>query len=215
MILFFKLLPLYLLGNLHCAGMCGPFMMLLAKNPFKWAYFAGRSIAYACAGLLAAEAGLLLFQLLAQTHLSALLSLCFGIAILMLAFFPNPGGKWLSRQVAPLLSKLLKFSGPSSLFLFGCATLLLPCGQTLLVFSACALEANPLVGLVNGFLFALLTTPSLIFSMQALKRLRVWSPRLIQCFTLAIGALAILRGLADFGIVEHLVLSHKLHIVLY
>lgn len=215
MILFLKLLPIYLLGNLHCAGMCGPFMMLLAKNPFKWAYFLGRGFVYAFAGLLAAEVGLFLFQLLAKTHFSAILSLSFGIAILALAFVPNPGGRWFSRATTPLLSKLLKFKGPSSLFLFGCATLLLPCGQTLLVFSACALEANPLVGLINGFLFALLTTPSLIFSMQALKGLRAWAPHLIKCFTLAIGVLAILRGLADFNLIAHLVLSHRFHIVLY
>ena len=62
MSLFFTLLPVYLFGNIHCAGMCGPLMMLLAKNRYRWAYFAGRLVSYTLAGLLSAEIGMFFFS---------------------------------------------------------------------------------------------------------------------------------------------------------
>jgi len=227
MTLFFTLLPIYIFGNVHCAGMCGPLMMLLAKNRYRWAYFAGRTVSYSLAGLLSAEVGMFFFQTLSRYHLSALLSILFGAAILSLAFLtlfrmPYPGAKWLAKKTArlsTLLAKLLSIYGPYPVFLFGVCTLLLPCGQTLVVFSACALEAKPLVGLVNGFLFALLTSPSLIVSMSAFKRVRNSYHLWIGCATILVGLLAIFRGVADLNLISHLILnphaSTEFHIVLY
>lgn len=219
MSLFLSLLPLYLLGNLHCAGMCGPLMMLLAKNRYRAAYFFGRLTSYALAGMLSAEIGLLFFR----PTLGALFSLTFGliiIAIGLLSLFhlPLPGRQWLAKKTArlsTLLAALLKWHGPLPLFLFGVCTLLLPCGQTLIVFSACAIDARPLVGLANGALFALLTSPSLILSMSAFKLLKHNYHLLIGAATLVIGTLAICRGIAEFNLIPHLVLHDRLHIVLY
>ncbi len=227
MTLFFTLLPIYLFGNVHCAGMCGPLMMLLAKNRYRWAYFAGRLVSYSLAGLLSAEIGMFFFQTLAHYHLSAFLSIVFGVTIMSLAFFtlfklPFPGSKWLARKtgrLSALFTKLLGVYGPYPVFLFGVCTLLLPCGQTLVVFSACALEAKPLVGLMNGFVFALLTSPSLIVSMGAFKKVRHSYHLWIGCATLAVGFLAIFRGLADLDFITHFILnpnaSSHYHIVLY
>ncbi len=227
MTLFFTLLPVYLFGNLHCAGMCGPLMMLLAKNRYRWAYFVGRTVAYSLAGLLSAEVGLFFFHTLARYHLSALLSLCFGCAILCLAVLtflklPYPGAKWLASKtgrVSTLLSKLLGTSGPYPIFFFGVCTLLLPCGQTLIVFSACALDAHPLAGLANGFVFALLTSPSLLVSMSAFKRLRSSYHYWMGGATLVVGLLAILRGIADLNLINHYILNPNapdhFHLVLF
>lgn len=227
MTLFFSLLPIYLFGNLHCAGMCGPLVMLLAKNRYRSAYFFGRLLAYSLAGLFSAEAGMLLFQTLSQFHLSAILSLGFGFTLLILGFFTLfrlsiPGTKWVAIKmggISTLTTRFLSLQGPYPIFLFGMGTLLLPCGQTLVVFSACALEAKPLVGLINGSLFALLTTPSLFLSMTLFKRLRhsyhIW----IGSATLLVGILALLRGFADLDLVNHFILNPKAqmryHIVIY
>ncbi len=227
MSLFFTLLPVYLFGNIHCAGMCGPLMMLLAKNRYRWAYFAGRLVSYTLAGLLSAEIGMFFFQALSRWRFSAFLSIAFGCAIICLAactFFriPYPGAKWLALRTArlsPLLTKLLTLYGPYPVFLFGACTLLLPCGQTLIVFSACALNAEPLAGFANGFLFALLTSPSLVLSMSAFKRVRGSYHILIGCATLLVGFLALFRGLAELGLITHLILnpnvSPQYHIVLF
>ncbi|MCH9626750.1 MAG: hypothetical protein S4CHLAM2_03780 [Chlamydiales bacterium] len=227
MTLFFTLLPIYLFGNLHCAGMCGPLMALLAKNKYRHAYLIGRMLSYTLAGLLSAEIGMLFFHTLGRYHLSAFLSLLFGGVIIglgLLSFLrlSYPGARWLAKKTAgisALLSRLLASYGPLPVFLFGVCTLLLPCGQTLVVFSACALDARPLTGLMNGFLFALLTSPSLIVSMSAFKKLRTHYHIWMGCATLLVGALALLRGLADLEVVDHLVLnpnaSNAFHIVLY
>ncbi|MCC5831510.1 MAG: sulfite exporter TauE/SafE family protein [Chlamydiales bacterium] len=227
MTLFLTLLPIYLFGNIHCAGMCGPLMMLLAKNRYRWAYFGDRLTSYTFAGLLSAEAGMFFFQILARSYLSAFLSIAFGLTIIALAFFsffrlPYPGSKWVAKRTAGLstfLARLITVYGPIPIFLFGVCTLLLPCGQTLVVFSACALEAKPLSGLINGSLFALLTSPSLILSMSAFKRVRdsyhIW----VGCATLLVGLLSLFRGLADLDLIAHLILnpnaSPRYHIVLF
>lgn len=227
MSLFFSLLPIYLFGNIHCAGMCGPLMMLLAKNRYRWMYFAGRLTSYTLAGLFSAEAGMFFFQTLSRCHLSALLSIAFGCTIVSLAFFsffriPYPGSKWLAKKtsrLSTLLAKLLSVYGPYPVFFFGACTLLLPCGQTLVVFSACALDAKPLSGLVNGFLFALFTSPSLALSMSAFKRIRNSYHLWIGFATLVVGFLALFRGLADLDLIPHLILNPKIsseyHIVFF
>lgn len=227
MTLFLTLLPIYLFGNLHCAGMCGPLMVLLAKNPYKWAYFLGRTVSYSLAGLLSAEVGLLFFHVLSRYHLSAFLSLIFGLCILLLSLLmlfrlPNPLTKWFTQKTTRLstwLAKILNLHGPYPIFLFGVCTLLLPCGQTLIVFSACALDARPSVGFVNGFVFALLTSPSLIISLSAFKRLRNTYHYWMGGATLIVGLLAVFRGLADLAWISHLILnphsSTEYHIVLY
>ncbi len=202
-------------------------MMLLAKNRYRWAYFVGRLLSYTLAGLLSAEVGMLFFHALAQTGLSALFSIVFGLGIITLGFFslfhlPYPGAKWLAGKTArlsTLLANLLTVYGPYPVFLFGACTLLLPCGQTLIVFSACALEAKPIVGLVNGFAFALLTSPSLMISMSAFKKIRTSYHLWIGCATLLVGLFAVARGIADFELIPHLIINpnaaSEYHIVLF
>jgi sulfite exporter TauE/SafE len=99
---------------------------------------------------------------------------------------------------------------------------LLPCGQSLVVFAACAVAGSATVALLNGCAFALLTTPSLLFAMAArqwLMRLKQHYHLLIGVCTFGIGVLAICRGLADLEIIPHLVLNRgalpKYHIVIY
>jgi uncharacterized protein len=218
MTLFFSLLPLFIFGNIHCAGMCGPLVMILAKHPRRWWYFLGRALSFSFAGLVSSELGVMLFSLFAHYHVSSLCILLFGsviilLGLLMLFKWRIPSNFWLFKKAAKIsvaLSCLMTHPSIWAVFLYGCCTLLLPCGQTIMVFSIIALEGTPLSGMINGFLFAVLTSPALIAAMHAWKAFpnnrknhHLW----IGASAIFAGFLAILRGCADFGLIPHFILN--------
>lgn len=146
-------------------------MLLLAKRKYQWLYFLGRLLSFSLMGLVSAEMGLFFFLALNHYHLSAFLSLILGVAIIVIGCcllfrLHYPGARWLAKQTSPLsarLGQLMANDSPYATFLFGLATILLPCGQTLVVASACALRASPLEGLLMvAFLLFLLHLPSLL-----------------------------------------------------
>lgn len=225
MTLFLSLFPVYLLGNLHCLGMCGPLVMMLGQNPYRHLYFLGRLSSYALAGYIAGELGFLLHRFLQQYHIAAAASFAFAAAFLWLAISEWRGkplsSPWLRKKLAPLtqsLTVLLLKEEAWPAFLFGFFTLFLPCGQTLLVFSACALYGDGLVGLANGAALALLTSPSLLAAMQMqplIKRLKTYYHESLACCAVLIAGLAFCRGMAEVGMIPHLILSETYHIVIY
>ncbi len=230
MTLLLTMLPLYLFGNLHCMGMCGPLVMMIGHHRYRYLYFLGRTLSFTLAGLIAGEAGAVLTIVLKKYHLSALVSLLFGAIILVIGFFSLmrwrfPGNSFLAKRLASVnhtLSLLLLRDLPWPTFLFGFFTLALPCGQTLIVFSACALYGDPFAGLLNGLAFALLTSPALVAAMHAhrlFQRFKNHYDTLLGLSALVIGALAICRGLAELDIMPHLILnpqaSPHYHLVIY
>jgi uncharacterized protein len=198
--------------------MCGPLVMLLAKHPYRWCYFLGRLFSFTLAGLISAEMGMILFSSLARYHISASFSLLFGAWISamgasLLFKIRLPGTAWVAKRSAKfsaLLGKLMTQRSSYALFLFGASTLLLPCGQTVVVFSLIALDSSPLMGLIQGLLFALFTSPALIAAMRTShffcerqKGYHLWMGMAV----LFVGALALLRGLADLDYIQHLILN--------
>lgn len=215
---FLSLLPIYLLGNLHCAGMCGPLVMLLAKHPCRWWYFVGRLFAFSVAGLISAEIGIFLFSFLSLYHISSFFSLILGLwisSVGLCIFFrvriPMPA--WVAKkstQLSTHFSHLLSQNSPSAIFVFGCSTILLPCGQTVVVFSMIALHCHPVHGLMQGALFALLTSPALIAAMHAAHiifknrtRYQLW----MGISVVTVGLLALLRSLAELHLIPHCTLN--------
>lgn len=222
MSLFLMLLPTYLLGNFHCMGMCGPLVMMLGQHRHRAFYFVGRTASFALAGGLAGGLGAVVNVIFARTHLSAATSLFFGLVIALAGVLTIMGRSIpLPKSVQSVnrtMSLLLLRDEKLPTFLFGFATVLLPCGQTLIVFSACALSESLWVGLANGALFALFTSPSLFFAMQAkhlFHQFKSSANTLIGVSALLVGGLACLRGLADLGWITHLVLNEQYHIALY
>lgn len=230
MALFFSLLPIYLFGNLHCIGMCGPLAMMIGMHRYRYFYFLGRISSFALAGFLAGAAGAVLHVFLQQYHISA--AACFlvggmiiAVGIYSLLGWQYPGYRWISKRLAKVnhtLSLLMLRDRALPSFLFGFFTVTLPCGQTLIVFSACALSGDLWTGLWNGFAFALLTSPSLFLAMHAhtlLHRLKSYYRQILAACALLVGALSILRGFADLGLISHLVLNPDSpsywHIVIY
>lgn len=213
------MVPLYLAGNLHCLGMCGPLVMMLGRHPYRWGYFIGRLASFSLAGALAGGVGEILN--LSLGGIPAAACLLFGFLMII-------GGALTILHVSPSfsflipiqkkLSSLLLAEKPHTTFLFGLSTTLLPCGQTLLVLSASALTGDFFIGALNGALFASLTTPSLLFAMQAHHLLTAWRrfyPLIVGSLAIMAGSLSILRGLADLEWIHHLVLNADWHLVIY
>ncbi len=194
--------------------------MLLAKHPYRNWYFFGRIFSFALVGLLSSEIGILLFRLLQSLHLAAALSLFFGSCILLTggALVLNvrlPGSSFLSTKMARfsvVIGKLMSRNSSSAVFLFGASTILLPCGQTLIVFSEIALNSEPFEGLLHGFLFALFTSPALIAAMRTSKffaKQKKNYSMVMGCAVLLIGALTLARGFAELQLINHWVLNPK------
>ncbi len=226
MSLLVTMLPFYLIGNLHCIGMCGPLVFMLAQHRFRYLYFLGRTLSFSLCGCVAGTGGSVLNIFLHEYHLSAIASLVFGSALLLMG-----ACTLLKIEIGQIkaLSKLMnRFNRPLSIlilrdqawptFLFGFFTVVLPCGQTLIVFSACALYGDPWVGFINGLCFALLTSPSLIAAMHAsawLQKLKPYYNLMITLTEISVGMLAVCRGFAEMNLISHLILSTNYHIVIY
>ncbi len=226
---FFALLPLYIFGNVHCFGMCGPLVMLIGAHRYRHFYFLGRTLSFTLAGFLAGALGAVLHSFLKLYHLAELLSLLLGLFIVIAGFnilFNLHFFYWTShfsvfKFAANKLSLLLLKDRPTATFLFGFFTVFLPCGQTLIVFSACALSQSPWTGIFNGVMFALFTTPSLLFAMHTFhlfKSLKNYYQPILGCSSIIVGLLSICRGLAEMGWISHLrwtFPSSLYHIVIY
>lgn len=194
MTLLFAMLPIYVMGNLHCLGMCGPLAMIIGASPYWGYYLLGRMVSFTMAGTLAGMFGYVIATLLKPYHLAPVFSLAIGGSMLGIGIFTLMGKSFawpLLASYEKRMSSLLLKKGPWTLFLFGFFTVALPCGQTLLVFSACALSGSAATGTINGMAFALLTTPSLFLAMQA-KRFVASAHRFYRP---VVGVLAILVGL--------------------
>ncbi len=210
MALLLTMIPIYVFGNFHCLGMCGPLVMMIGHHRFRYWYFLGRMISFSLAGYIAGGIGEVAGIVFHHYHVSMMTSVFFGGTMMLLGMFTllkwqYPGYAWLGARLAKTnqsLSLLLLQDNRLSTFLFGSLTLLLPCGQTLIVFSACALSGDAIVGLINGFSFALITSPSLFLAMQAhkiLKYAKKYESKVIGVSALMTGALSIWRGFLEWS----------------
>jgi len=224
MSLLLTMLPLYLFGNLHCLGMCGPLVMMIGHHRYRWYYFLGRTLSFTLAGAAAGGLGAVAGVFFKYYHLTEVTSFIFGGILMVLGIFTwggwhYPGQLWMGKRLARAnqsLSLLMLRDQAWPTFLFGFFTLALPCGQTLIVFSACALSGDVYVGVLNGLAFALLTSPSLFLAMQAhsfLRHAKRYYQAVIGFSALFVGGLSILRGFAEIGWISHLVIGS--HLVVY
>jgi uncharacterized protein len=107
---------------------------------------------------------------------------------------------------------------PWPTFLFGFFTIALPCGQTVVVFSACALYGDPFIGLINGLVFALLTSPALFAAMHAHRFFQKLKPSyntIMGGCAVLVGLLSFCRGLAELEYIPHLIINSEYHLVIY
>ena len=131
-----------------------------------------------------------------------------------LAFKLNlPTPSWLTKatsRLSFLFLKLLSKKNGFAIFTFGFCTLLLPCGRIIAIYSLIALECTPFNGLLQGALFALITSPALVAAMHAtrfLTSLRKGYHVVMGAAIMLAGTQATLRGAADLQLIDHLVLN--------
>ncbi|CCB87212.1 putative uncharacterized protein [Parachlamydia acanthamoebae UV-7] len=227
MSLLISMLPLYIFGNLHCMGMCGPLTLMIGQHRYRYFYFFGRMLSYMLVGMIAGGLGTVLHLLLKKFHVMESVSLLFGGSIFFMGIYTlmgwqYPGLLWISKRLAKFnahLTTLILQDRAWPSFFFGFFTVLLPCGQTLIVFSACALSGDLWIGMLNGFAFALLTSPSLLLAMQAhhlLSKLKAHYALLMGGSAMIIGSISICRGLAEIELIEHLTFeSPFFHLAIY
>jgi len=127
MSLFLTMLPIYIFGNLHCIGMCGPLVMMIGHHRYRYFYFLGRIVSFTMAGLAAGAAGAVLHLALQRYHIPAATCFLFGGIILMLGVYTllgwqYPGYQWLARHLAKFnqtISTLMLRDRAWPAFLFG------------------------------------------------------------------------------------------------
>jgi sulfite exporter TauE/SafE len=162
-------LLLGLMGSLHCAGMCGPLVLLTpVKGSSRTAIVLSRALYHT--GRIAMYAGLgLIFGLIGESILVAgsqrWLSLGVGVLMLVVLFAPLPFGKkaWrIPMLIKSRFGKLLREPTWTSIFALGVTNGLLPCGLVYMAATA-AIAAGCLVNSVLYMtLFGLGTLPMLL-----------------------------------------------------
>jgi len=201
-----------LAGSVHCAGMCGPLVLALAKarprtpreSSGRLFYHLGRMLSYCLLGLLLGLAG----HIAAPAGFQRWLSVALGVALLggLLASrrlpVAAPVWSWVSLLKAAMHARLLR----SSLFsqaVMGALNGLLPCGLVYVAAAGATATGHPLSGAAYMALFGLGTWPMMLGIHFAGQRLplpaRFSLGALTRAAVLIMAVLLILRGL-ELGI---------------
>ncbi len=193
-------------GSLHCAGMCGPIMLVMpfqALSGFsKWIgislYHLGRISVYTILGLVLHS-----FTLLFQPQWQQYISVILGGLLLIAGMFSFFSGRfkvafpW-AGIVTGQLGRFIGRPSLSGLFVTGALNGLLPCGLVYMALSVSVTADSALQSMALMFAFGLGTTPMLLALTMLKVRLahllpavRKAVPLVVFCF----GILVLLRGL--------------------
>ena len=159
-------------GSMHCAGMCTPLLMAVTNLTSsvitnRLLYNAGRILTYAILGSIFSGAG----SLLPISPYQSLLSLLFGGALIVMAFFRfshlripylYEGINQLTTFLKQKFSFLLSKKTFVAVFIMGMLNGFLPCGMTLIALSYCLLLAGPIDGFNFMLLFGVGTLPVML-----------------------------------------------------
>lgn len=168
-----------LLGSVHCAGMCGGFVLVAAAGGRRgWLFHVGRLAGYSALGAVAGLAGhgldlggaaLGLHRL--RFLVAAVLLLLFGLAFL--GAFPR---RWLepgAGTAVRLVSAVRRRGGPAAWLLVGLPLGLLPCGLLYPMYALAGGSGTPARGALLLLAFGLGTVPLLGSVAVAFERLRM------------------------------------------
>lgn len=161
-------------GSLHCAGMCGPLVLVVgAKKKMHLAlYHLFRLLAYTLIGLLL---GAISFQLEGWVgqRIGAWFSLSFALLILISAFFPVHEIKLLAPvrlRIQKLQTKVMFFPVRYRAAGMGFLTALLPCGLLYAAFLLALSTNSILLGGLSMTTFAIASSPALILGQELVRR---------------------------------------------
>jgi sulfite exporter TauE/SafE len=205
---FAAALSMGFLGSLHCAGMCGPIMMVM---PFRFytgwkkaagiaLYHTGRITVYAGMGL-TIHSFRSLFNAGVQQYISVVLG-----AFLLLAGICSFAGAGHSRMQLPWMNFVRRQTGrfianlrPEALFVAGMLNGLLPCGLVYMALSLAVTADSGLHAAGLMYAFGAGTVPMLVALTLMGGKVRLLSAPNIRKFVpvamLAFGALFLFRGM--------------------
>lgn len=201
-----------LAGSLHCAGMCSPLMLAVARvQPFaftKVVYNSGRVLVYALLGALAASAGSV-FNLAAYQQV---ISLALGLGLLLIALgwwrkIQVPGisaaAQWLTTQIKKPFTHFLSRKSYAATFVLGMLNGLLPCGLTLMALTYTFVLPGAREGALFMILFGLGTWPVMVGLIALFDRLAnrlVWVRAHALAIALVLSAILLIgRGIQGVG----------------
>jgi sulfite exporter TauE/SafE len=201
--LLWTALVLGLAGSVHCAAMCGPLILLVAKarrgSRDSFAYHGGRISTYAGIGMLFGALG----HSLALAGWQRGLSIFAGAAMLAGLFLTSTVA--LKTPVVKLVTRLKSTFGHllqqrslTAQFGLGAINGLLPCGLVYVAAAGAAATGHPLAGAGYMVVFGLGTLPMLLGIVLAGERLPFAARlhRLLPISVVVVAVLLILRGLA-------------------
>lgn len=204
-------LPLFLMGlagSLHCAGMCGPICLALAKKSnasgFDFSilgYHFSRIFAYMVMGLFL----FFITDLSGINRYQNIISIVVGISIIVFVFFTAfwnkielilskfPVYHWIRHS----LGKMLRSEKKSAIFFAGFLNGLLPCGLVYIALLNGFRQQEISTALLSMFLFGLGTLPMMVmisYGSYHIKRSKLWLQSRIA-ITTVLALFFILRGL--------------------
>jgi sulfite exporter TauE/SafE len=204
--------PLGLAGSLHCAGMCGPLVLALAKarprtmreSTSRVFYHLGRVASYCLLGLILGSLGHVAAPAGFQRWLSIALGVALLAGLLVAARVPlaAPVMKWVTL-LKNSMRGLLQRNTLSSQAIMGTLNGLLPCGLVYVAAAGATATGHPLTGAAYMALFGLGTWPMMLGIHFAGQRLPLPSHlsfgSVTRAAVLLMAVLLILRGL-ELGI---------------
>ncbi|MFN5171377.1 MAG: sulfite exporter TauE/SafE family protein [Cyclobacteriaceae bacterium] len=205
-----------LAGSLHCAGMCSPLVLAVARvQPFaatKVVYNTGRVLVYGLLGALAASAGSV-FNL---ADYQQAISLVMGVVLLAVALgwwrsFRIPvisdGVAWLTHQVKKPFAHFLQRKSYWATFALGGLNGLLPCGLSLLALTYTFVLPGAREGAFFMVAFGLGTWPVMVGFTALLDRLfhrMAWVRSYAMPIVLVLSAILLIgRGIQAPGSQHH------------
>lgn len=201
-----------LVGNFHCAGMCGPIAIALPTNKYSWPerllgsllYNLGRTITYSVLGAIFGLVG----KGFVMAGFQQWLSITMGVVMILLALFPsllhNPFGQTtgVTNLILPIkkkLSSLFSTSSYTALFSIGLLNGLLPCGLVYFAIVGAIAAGSVWEGALFMAFFGLGTLP-IMFTLPLIGTLltgkvRQYLTKTIPVMMIVVGGLFIIRGL--------------------
>ncbi len=201
-----------LVGNFHCAGMCGPIAIALPLDRTSWIkrlwgsilYNLGRTITYALLGAFFGLVG----QGVVLAGFQQWLSIIMGVLMILIVLFPslfkNPfeiekGAFRFVGKLKQQLRQLFSQASYSSLFFIGLLNGILPCGLVYFAIVGAIASGNVLMGALYMALFGLGTMP-IMFAIPLLGnvltgQMRQRLSKAIPVMMILIGGLFVVRGL--------------------
>ncbi len=211
-----------LAGSLHCVGMCGPLVLLLAQDQpsalqlqlRQVLYYAGKTAAYAVLGGVAGALGAGLGALFAG--MQSVLSVALGLLLVAMGVGLLRNARWL--EGGGLLARLPGFRAALAFFVrrrsaastlgLGFLNGFLPCGLVYAALAMAVATGSAAEGALTMAVFGLATIPAL-FAVAVSGYLlrpgrRAGLSRLAGVVAVGAGCLTVLRGTPLMGHVMHL-----------